>query len=121
MRSDIGVKTLDDARKREIVVAAIAPGTDGMTYLTTLNNLLGTRFKMIIGYRSGAEMTLAVERKEIEGRGSWSWASFRNDGMKLLNRGELNLLVQMTMTKSPEIPHVPWSRTTPRPTSSDRY
>jgi tripartite-type tricarboxylate transporter receptor subunit TctC len=80
VRSDTGLKTIEDAQKRETVLAATAPGTDGVTYPTTLNNLLGTRFKTIIGYRSGAEMTLAVERKEVEGRGSWSWASFRNDG-----------------------------------------
>ena len=64
-------------------------GTDGVTFPTTLNNLLGTKFKVVTGYRSGAEMTLAVERKEVEGRGSWSWASFRKDGMTMLKRGEL--------------------------------
>jgi tripartite-type tricarboxylate transporter receptor subunit TctC len=107
VRADTGVKTLEDAQKREVVLAATAPGTDGVTYPSTLNNLLGTKFKMIIGYRSGAEMTIAVERKEVEGRGSWSWASFRNEGMRMLNKGELNLLVQMTTIKSAEIPHVP--------------
>jgi tripartite-type tricarboxylate transporter receptor subunit TctC len=107
VRTDTGVKTLDDARKREIVVAATAPGTDGFTYPSTLNNLLGTRFRMVGGYRSGAEMTLAVERKEVEGRGSWSWASFRNDGMRMLERGDLVILVQMTTVGSPEIKNVP--------------
>ena len=52
-------------------------------------------------------MTLAVERKEVDGRGSWSWASFRNDGMTMLKRGELTLLVQMAAAKSPDIPQVP--------------
>ena len=95
VRSDTGVKTLDDVKTREVVVAGPAPGTDGVTFPTTLNNLLGTKFKIVTGYRSGAEMTLAVERKEVDGRGSWSWASFRNDGMAMLKRGELTLLVQM--------------------------
>ena len=95
VRTDTGVKTLDDVKTREVVVAGPAPGTDGVTFPTTLNNLLGTRFKVVTGYRSGAEMTLAVERKEVDGRGSWSWASFRNDGMTMLKRGELTLLVQM--------------------------
>ncbi len=107
VRSDTGVKTLDDVKQRELVVAGPALGTDGVTYPTTLNNLLGTKFKIVTGYRSGAEMTLAVERREVEGRGSWSWASFRNDGMAMLKRGELVLLVQMATAKSPEIPGVP--------------
>ena len=107
VRTDTGVKTLDDVKTREVVVAGPAPGTDGVTFPTTLNNLLGTKFKVVTGYRSGAEMTLAVERKEVDGRGSWSWASFRNDGMTMLKRGELTLLVQMATAKSPEIPQVP--------------
>ena len=107
VRTDTGVKTLDDVKTREVVVAGPAPGTDGVTFPTTLNNLLGTKFKVVTGYRSGAEMTLAVERKEVDGRGSWSWASFRNDGMTMLKRGELTLLVQMATAKSPDIPQVP--------------
>jgi tripartite-type tricarboxylate transporter receptor subunit TctC len=107
VRTDTGVKTLEDVKQREVVVAGPAPGTDGVTFPTTLNNLLGTRFKVVTGYRSGAEMTLAVERREVEGRGSWSWASFRNDGMAMLKRGELTILVQMATAKSPEIPQVP--------------
>jgi tripartite-type tricarboxylate transporter receptor subunit TctC len=107
VRSSTGVKTLDDAKKREIVVAGPGLGTDGVTFPNTLNNLLGTRFKVVTGYRSGAEMTLAVERGEVEGRGSWSWSAFRKDGMPMLKKGELNLLVQMALAKSPEIPHVP--------------
>ncbi len=107
VRSDTGVKSLDDAKTREVAVAGPALGTDGVTFPTTLNNLLGTKFKVVTGYRSGAEMTLAVERKEVDGRGSWSWASFRNDGMTMLKRGELNILVQMATAKSPDIPQVP--------------
>ncbi len=107
VRSETGVRTLDDLRTREVAVAGPAPGTDGVTYPNTLNNLLGTRFKIVTGYRSGPEMVLAVERREVEGRGSWSWASFRTEGADMLKRGELRLLVQMSMRKSPELPNVP--------------
>jgi tripartite-type tricarboxylate transporter receptor subunit TctC len=107
VRSETGVRTLDDMRTREVAVAGPAPGTDGVTYPNTLNNLLGTRFKIVTGYRSGPEMVLAVERREVEGRGSWSWASFRTEGTAMLKAGELNLLVQMSLRKSPELPNVP--------------
>ena len=107
VRSSTGVKTLDEAKTREIVMAGPGLGTDGVTFPNTLNNLLGTRFRVVTGYRSGAEMTLAVERGEVEGRGSWSWSAFRKDGMPMLEKGELNILVQMALTKSPEIPKVP--------------
>ena len=105
VRADIGVKTLDDARTREIVVAA--SGADAITFPNTLNSLLGTKFRVITGYRAGAEMNLAIERKEVDGRGSWSWSAFRNDGMPLVKRGELVMLVQMGTAKVPELPQVP--------------
>ncbi len=105
VRADTGVKTLDDARKRELAVAG--SGADASTFPNTLNHLLGTKFKVITGYRSGAEMNLAIERKEVDGRGSWSWSAFRNDGMPLVKRGELNMLVQMGTAKVPQLPQVP--------------
>jgi tripartite-type tricarboxylate transporter receptor subunit TctC len=105
VRADTGVKTLDDAKKRELMVAA--SGADAVIFPNTLNQLMGTRFKVITGYRSGAEMVLAVERKEVDGRGSWSWSAFRNDGTPMVKRGELVMLVQMGTAKVPEIAQVP--------------
>ena len=107
VRSDTGIKSLDDAKKREVLVAGAGPGTDGNVFPTALNQLFGTKFKIVNGYRSGAELLLAVERKEADGRGAWSWASFRVEAMGLLQRGELTLLVQYGSTKAPEIPDVP--------------
>jgi tripartite-type tricarboxylate transporter receptor subunit TctC len=107
IRSETGVRTLEDLRTREVAVAGPAPGSDGVTYPNTLNNLLGTRLRIVTGYRSGPEMAMAVERREVEGRGSWSWASFRTEGAAMLKAGELNLLVQMSLRKSPELPNVP--------------
>lgn len=107
VRSETGVRTLDDLRTREVSVAGPAPGTDGVTYPNTLNNLIGTRFKIITGYRSGPEMAMAVEKREVDGRGSWSWASFRTEGIPMLQRGELRILVQMALRKSVDLPDVP--------------
>ena len=67
VRADTGVKTLDDAKAREVVLAA--SGGDGVTFPNALNKLLGTRFRSLSGYRSSAEMSLAIERKEADGRG----------------------------------------------------
>jgi tripartite-type tricarboxylate transporter receptor subunit TctC len=105
VRADAGVKTLDDARAREVVLAA--SGGDGVTFPNAMNKLFGTRFRTLSGYRSSAEMALSIERKETDGRGSWSWSAFRNDGMAMFKRGELILLVQMGFAAIPEIPKVP--------------
>lgn len=107
VRADTGIKTLDDVTKRETFMASSGIGTDGHTFPNVLNNLLGTKFKIVLGYNSGKEMALAMERKEVEGRGSWSWTSFKREAMDKLNSGEYLLLIQMGVRKAPELPNVP--------------
>ena len=107
VRADTGIKTLDDVTRRETAVASSGIGTDGYTYPTVLNNLLGTKFKIVLGYQSGKEMALALERKEVDGRGSWSWSSFKREAMPRLQSGDYVVLVQMATQKSPELPNVP--------------
>lgn len=107
VRSSTGVKRLEDATKRELAMASSGIGTDGYTYPTVLNNMLGTKFKIVLGYQSGKEMALALERQEVDGRGSWSWSSFKREAMARLQSGEYTVLVQMATQKSPELPNVP--------------
>lgn len=61
-------KTLADARRRETPVAATGAGSIMSELAAVYNNMLGTRFKVIYGYPSGPDMTLAMERGEVEGR-----------------------------------------------------
>lgn len=107
VRGDAGVNRIEDVRNKQIIVAGPAPGTDGVTYPNVLNNLLGTKFKVVMGYRSGKAMALAVKRGEVQGRGSWSWASLRKEAMDDLKSGELKLLLQMGVAKAPDLPNVP--------------
>src|SRR3712207_3194342 len=61
------VKTLEEAREREMIVGGIA---DSLMFARLMNAVLGTRFKIISGYRSGGEVSLALERGELHGRRS---------------------------------------------------
>jgi tripartite-type tricarboxylate transporter receptor subunit TctC len=60
-----------------------------------------------MGYKSGGEMTLAMLRGETQGRGSWSWASFKQENFDLLKTGAVTILVQMATKKAPELPDAP--------------
>ena len=107
VRSDAGLNSLDDLKQRETPVAAIAVGTDGVTFPLALNNLLGTRFKPVMGYKNGGEMTLAIKRGEVLGRGSWSWSSLKHEHRDLLAGKEIKILLQMATQKAPDLPDVP--------------
>src|ERR1051325_1903044 len=67
----VPVHTLHDATQREVAVGATGPGSRTLTYPRALNELLGTKFKVVSGYPGGHEITLALERGEGEGYCGW--------------------------------------------------
>jgi tripartite-type tricarboxylate transporter receptor subunit TctC len=72
-----------------------------------MNALLGTRFKIILGYPGGNEINLAMERGEVDGRGSNSWASWKATRPQWLKESKINILVQIGLNKAPDLPEVP--------------
>ena len=71
-----GIQSIDDARKKEIVVGATARGGITYTYPALMNELLGTKFKIVTGYTGGNEINIAMERGEVQGRNN-SWSSWK--------------------------------------------
>ncbi len=69
-------KTLDQARQRVTTIGTTGAGSASVQYPLFYNSLLGTKFKIIFGYRSGAEIDLAMERGEVEGRGTNPYSSY---------------------------------------------
>jgi tripartite-type tricarboxylate transporter receptor subunit TctC len=98
------VKTLEDAKNREMVVGAIS---DSLLFAQVMNAVLGTKFKMITGYKSGAEIGLAMERGELEGRMGWSWSSILSMNPEWIRDGKIKNLVQFSTAKHADLPAVP--------------
>ncbi len=100
-----GVQSIDDARKQEIVVAASNKGAITYTFPHMLNELLGTRFKIVSGYQGNSTMTIAMERGEVQGvTNSWdSWKSFNPEWVR---DKKIKVLVQ-SEPKSSELADVP--------------
>lgn len=102
------VKTLDDARNVEAVLAAAQGGeTDGVMYPRLMNRFLGTKFKVVTGYSGDAGMMLAIERGEVEGRGGVPWSAIKLSSAEKLKSGQIRILVQLGLAKSAELPDVP--------------
>jgi tripartite-type tricarboxylate transporter receptor subunit TctC len=101
-----GVTKIDQVKTREFILGAPA-GTAGVTYGTVMNALAGTRFKIVTGYPGGNEVNLAMERGEVEGRGSNSWASWKSTKPEWLAQKKIIMLVQVGLKRDPELPDVP--------------
>jgi len=96
-----GVRTFEEARQREIVVASSTRGAITYTFPRMLNEFLGTRLKLVAGYAGNGAMSLAMERGEVEGVSN-SWESWKALKPSWISEGKINVLVQ-TEPKSNEL------------------
>jgi tripartite-type tricarboxylate transporter receptor subunit TctC len=93
------VKTLADAKARPLIVGGLGPGGDTDIMARIFNNLLGTKFKLVTGYKEGTAITLAIERGEVEGRCGWSLSSIKTTKYDWLTGGKLNILFITSVTR----------------------
>jgi len=108
--AESGAATIDDARKKTLSIGASGASSPSVLYPQVSNNLLGTRFKIVPGYASGGDINLAVERRELDGRGSDSWASMKSTHGDWLRDRKINILFQVGPRREPDLPDVPlWS------------
>jgi tripartite-type tricarboxylate transporter receptor subunit TctC len=103
----VPVNALQDVMRRETVVGATGPGSRTLTYPKALNELLGTKFKIVSGYPGGNEITLALERGEVEGYCGWALGSIRTRAPDWIRDGKIRPLAQFTLSKSGVLPNVP--------------
>ncbi len=101
-----GVKTIEDAKRTEVPMGATG-GSTSSQYPKAMNAILGTKFKIILGYPGGNDINLAMERGEVAGRGSNSWASWKGTRPDWLKDKKINILVQIGLSKAPDLPDVP--------------
>jgi tripartite-type tricarboxylate transporter receptor subunit TctC len=101
------VKTWQDLKTKELIVAGTGIGTESVTVPYILRNVLGFKFKVIAGFPGGSEMNLAMMRGEVDGRGTFTWTSLKPHYKEWIETGELSMLFQLGLRKHPEIPGVP--------------
>lgn len=106
--SSTSVKTLADVRHQEVIVGSTAGTAGNMDiFPELLNKFVGTKFKLVRGYKGAPEVTLAMEAGEVQGRGAWSWGALKADHMNWLRDGKIRILVQFGLKKAPDLPDVP--------------
>jgi tripartite-type tricarboxylate transporter receptor subunit TctC len=107
VRSDSGVKTLKEAMQKQVVLGATSPRSGGGVYPRILNQVLGTKFKVVVGYGSTGESTLAMERGEVQGLGAWAWTQLRNIQPNWIKDKFVTILAIHSVARRPDLPNVP--------------
>ena len=102
-----GIARFEELYKRELIVGGTGATADTDLFPKVLNGVLGTRMRIVSGYPGGNDITLAMERGEVDGRCGWSWSSIKTNHPQWVKDGTLKLLVQLSLEKHEDLPNVP--------------
>ncbi|MFM1813446.1 MAG: hypothetical protein RLZ98_141 [Pseudomonadota bacterium] len=102
-----GVKTVDDVRKKEVLMGGTGAGSYTVLWPALMNNVLGTKFKIVSGYKSTKQIHLAMERGEVEGRAGNFFSSLKARSSDWLKEKKINLLVQFGTEPDPDFKDIP--------------
>src|SRR5215467_13855894 len=102
-----GVTKFDDLLTKEMTVGGTGASADTDQFPRVVNGVLGTKMKIVSGYPGGNDVVLAMERGELQGRCGWSWSSVKATHGSWIAEKRLNILVQLSLQKHPDLPDVP--------------
>jgi tripartite-type tricarboxylate transporter receptor subunit TctC len=102
-----GIARFDDLLAKEMTVGSSGTGDDTFQFPRFVNNVLGTKMKIVTGYPGGNDVNLAMERGEVAGRCGWSWSAVRTTRMSWVTEKKINLLMQFSLAKHADLPDVP--------------
>jgi tripartite-type tricarboxylate transporter receptor subunit TctC len=99
------VKSADDLFTQELIIAG-GGSTSSLSILpTVINHVLGTKFRVVEGYKGINDAALAIERGEVQGV-CMSYAQF-NNYQHFIREGKMRILFHAEESAVPEIPQVP--------------
>jgi tripartite-type tricarboxylate transporter receptor subunit TctC len=102
-----GVHTIEQARLKELTVAGSNPGAATFIFPRMLNELIGTKLKLVSGYQGNSTMVVAMERGEVDAVSN-SWESWKSLSPDWITDRKINILVQTEpKAKDLDVPSVP--------------
>ncbi len=104
----LGVKTLDQAKGKEIKFGSSGGDVSERLYANILNTMLGTNFVAVPGYSGSSEIALAMDRGEIPAFVGWYWAGMKRTKPEWLEKNLITVLVQFGIAPDPDIKGAPF-------------
>lgn len=104
IRVDAPAQTFQDLFTKGMISAASASGGSSRDFPAALNNVLGTKINLVTGYPGTKDMTLAIERNEVQGTGGYLWSSLKTQNPDWLPAaGKMRILVQEAIKGNAEL------------------
>jgi tripartite-type tricarboxylate transporter receptor subunit TctC len=105
------IKTFEDAQRQKTVLGASSAGGATRDYGYMHNHTAGTKFDIVTGYKGTVDITLAMERGEVDGMCGWDWSSVKSQKSDWISDKKANVLVQVSLEPLEEltergVPHI---------------
>src|SRR5258706_9675725 len=100
-----GTRVLADLKTKETLIASTGPLSQANIVSTMLNGVVGTRFKLIRGYRGSGEAALAVERGEADGT-LMPWEFLKSAHSDWVRDNKISIVTIFVRRPIPERPDV---------------
>jgi len=100
-----GIKSIEDAKKTEVITGSVGSSGITLSFPVMLNDLVGTKFKMVMGYTGSGALDLAMERGEVSARAN-SWSSLKASKPDWIANKDVNVLVH-SGPRPPDLVGVP--------------
>lgn len=100
------VGTIDELKVKPLVIGSFAKSHLTYQWAALMKHVLGARFQVITGYRSGGDLNLAMERREVDGWAA-SWENLAGTRPQWLAERKVAVLAVFTLERKKQIPQVP--------------
>jgi tripartite-type tricarboxylate transporter receptor subunit TctC len=101
-----GIATWQDMAAKKTVIGASGTGADSDVFPTVLRNLFGLPIRIVTGYPGGADLVLAMDRGEIDGRCGWSWTSLLARNRDMLSGKRITVPLQIALERHEDLADV---------------
>jgi tripartite-type tricarboxylate transporter receptor subunit TctC len=101
------VKSFQDMLTTPFIVGGQGPSSDANLFASLLHSVFGAKTQIVSGYPGTNEISLAMERGEVEGRCGWAWGSVKVSRGNWLAAKKINVILQIALQRAPDLPDTP--------------
>ena len=106
-RSDSPISKTDELFTKELVVGGAGASDNSVVFANILNRMFGAKLKLVAGYNGSGDTVLALDRGEVQGIAGWNYSSITTMRPDWMRDKKINILLQMSLSRHPELPDVP--------------
>jgi tripartite-type tricarboxylate transporter receptor subunit TctC len=101
------VKTWQDFIEKPVTLGGQGPSSEPDIFANIYKNVFGAKVKLVAGYPGTNEITLAMERGEVDGLCGLSWSTMKTRHAQWMRDKKINVIVQASFKMLPELSGVP--------------